>query len=552
MTRHPARLTLIVLMLITLFPIASVGAQTCDPTQDYIARGRVALTPEGAPLAIAEYTCAITLDPNAAPAYYGRAEASALNGDYASALPDYEAALSIEPDLALAYYGRGIARAALDDPNGAIADFNAVEVRNLLLPGLLFERGSAYLAAGDPTAAVRDLTLVIDADSQATEAYIQRGLAYTALGDDLAAIDDFSAALVQDPDNVEVYVYRALRYITQGNLLAALADYFSAVALDPYNPVFYFQLGRIYSDLSELERGNAQYSAAVTLDPRFTEAYFQRGSNYARLADHARAVDDFSRAIALAPDYTDAYRQRVISLKALERYDEAIADYTAIIALAPDDIDAYWSRGELFFYIKTDYPAAIADMSEVIARESGYADGEPFSLRGISYARTGSYASAIPDLQTYLGFVGEDPTTRLLLTVAQTVVGDLTGATESVYAYADAAGLDLESAALIIPDESLLLTTTGTPIDAVYTFVSLGETRVTISAELNDGAPDPVLVLLDPNGDVIAANDDLDPSARSLTAVLFDVPLILPGTYTLLVTTLPDSIGTVRLTISGA
>ncbi len=81
--------------------------------------------------------------------------------------------------------------------------------------------------------------------------------------------------------------------------------------------------------------------------------------------------------------------------------------------------------------------------------------------------------------------------------------------------------------------------TFGQPIEAIlppgaihaYTFCSEGQDRVSATMTTTDPALDPVLVLVDPAGALIAFNDDAAPGQRN--AALVDVPLTAPGVYTL-------------------
>ena len=57
--------------------------------------------------AIADYTRAIELAPNAADVYYNRGSAYHEKGKYDRAIDDYIKAISLDPNLAMAYYNRG-------------------------------------------------------------------------------------------------------------------------------------------------------------------------------------------------------------------------------------------------------------------------------------------------------------------------------------------------------------------------------------------------------------------------------------------------------------
>ena len=73
--------------------------------------------------AIADYTLAISLSPNAALAYYNRAWAHYLAGESAEALADANRAIEIDDHSASAFSTRGLIREKMGDTDGAIADF---------------------------------------------------------------------------------------------------------------------------------------------------------------------------------------------------------------------------------------------------------------------------------------------------------------------------------------------------------------------------------------------------------------------------------------------
>ncbi|MER3589763.1 MAG: hypothetical protein C4322_19420, partial [Mastigocladus sp. ERB_26_1] len=73
--------------------------------------------------AIADYTQAITINPNYIKAYNKSGLARYQLGDYEGAIADYTETLKININDADAYYNRGNARCCLGDKQGAIADF---------------------------------------------------------------------------------------------------------------------------------------------------------------------------------------------------------------------------------------------------------------------------------------------------------------------------------------------------------------------------------------------------------------------------------------------
>ena len=74
--------------------------------------------------AIADYTKAIEINPQYAPAYYNRGFAKDEGlGDHQGAIADYNKAIAINPQDATAYSNRGIAKELVGDLKGACADW---------------------------------------------------------------------------------------------------------------------------------------------------------------------------------------------------------------------------------------------------------------------------------------------------------------------------------------------------------------------------------------------------------------------------------------------
>ena len=65
--------------------------------------------------AIADYTKAIEINPQLAPAYYNRGLAKYDLKDYQGAIADYSKAIEINPQYADAYYNRGLAKELVRD-----------------------------------------------------------------------------------------------------------------------------------------------------------------------------------------------------------------------------------------------------------------------------------------------------------------------------------------------------------------------------------------------------------------------------------------------------
>ena len=84
--------------------------ETDDDAAAYYNRGIAYGNLENYTAAIADFTSAIRIEPDAADAYYNRGLAYAKLENYTAAIADYTSAITINPDYVNAYWARGIAK----------------------------------------------------------------------------------------------------------------------------------------------------------------------------------------------------------------------------------------------------------------------------------------------------------------------------------------------------------------------------------------------------------------------------------------------------------
>jgi tetratricopeptide (TPR) repeat protein len=122
---------MIVLMGVLFLSNSSAYAQTAA---DYINQGnQKAILNKDYDGGIAEYTQAITLDPQNVDAYIDRGDAKYNKNDIQGAIADYTQAIALNPNNARAYNERSRAEQSLGDSSGANADLTRA---NALDPSL--------------------------------------------------------------------------------------------------------------------------------------------------------------------------------------------------------------------------------------------------------------------------------------------------------------------------------------------------------------------------------------------------------------------------------
>jgi serine/threonine protein kinase len=120
--------------------------------------------------AIADYTKAISIDPNYAIAYNNRAVSYKHKGEYDKAIADFTKAISIDPNDAIAYINRGVSYDDKGEYDKAIADFTkAISIMpNYADP--YNNRGVSYKNKGEYDKAIADFRKALEIDPNVRKA----------------------------------------------------------------------------------------------------------------------------------------------------------------------------------------------------------------------------------------------------------------------------------------------------------------------------------------------------------------------------------------------
>ena len=198
---------------------------------DYLIRGNFHYTQSEQSAALADYSNAIRLAPDDAPAYYGRANLRAGMGDIKGAFADYSQALALNPDYTLAYYYRGGIYAEQGSLEKARADYDQSLNRDPSLAVAYNNRGTVRYRLGDANGAVLDYGLALQQNPKFRDAYANRGLARYGLGDYQGALKDYGQAIHLDPVSASTYRSRGTVYAALKDLQSARTDLQKAAEL---------------------------------------------------------------------------------------------------------------------------------------------------------------------------------------------------------------------------------------------------------------------------------------------------------------------------------
>jgi len=263
-------------------------------------------------------------------------------------------------------------------------------------------------------------------------------------------------------------------------------------------------------------------------------ALFERASGRLNSGNIAGAHLDFNLFLLFNPSYSQGYFGRALTAIAENDEQAAIDDLTKALGFAPQTSAAYLGslyalRGQVYQQSGA-LDSALADFDQAIANAPS---GSNYANRGFVYSALGQYAQALPDLTEAIRQLPD----QALLPLAPYGVYEQLG--ETALAAADALRYAAISGERQLDGGTL---SDGQPVVAslqpadlyVFTFSGQRGQRVTIAAQARPGdAIHPLIVLLDPDNQPIAASDD---TGGSLDAGIVSFALPVDGIYGLVLT----------------
>ncbi len=306
--------------------------------------------------ALADFTKAVSLNPDYAPAYNNRGNVFLEMNRAEDAYKDFDRAVSLSPDFGAAYSNRANANQKLKRFEAAEKDFRkAIE----LMPGSavpLNGRGKIASSAGRLYTALRYLNRAIALNAQYAPAYQNRAAVYSLLKRDDDAAQDLDKVIALAPDNANLYVARGQAFARDKRWSQAFRDFSKAVELAPDN--VRALIGRASQNLDR-KRDSAleDLNRAIALDPKAAEAYFWRGQARYGANDAEGAEADLSKAIEFDPSFADAWRMRASYRERAGKRDDAISDFRRALELDPFSKEA-----------RDAYKAASGDTADSIVK----------------------------------------------------------------------------------------------------------------------------------------------------------------------------------------
>ncbi|MDE2937698.1 MAG: tetratricopeptide repeat protein [Chloroflexota bacterium] len=221
----------------------------------------------------------LTGDPEAA-AHVSSGIAKQKNGDYDGAIADFDCAIAIDPDNVEAVVNRAVCKQDKDDHIGAIADWDrALELK----PddgGWYVNRGMVKEIIGDIDGAIADFSRAAELEPDYEVAYIARAYNRNKQGDYEGAIADYDRVIELWPDNNgAAFDDRGVAKTRLARYDDAITDFNRAIELQPSNAGYYLNRGTAKANAKDYPGASDDFARAIEL---YTD--------HARDANEARAI----------------------------------------------------------------------------------------------------------------------------------------------------------------------------------------------------------------------------------------------------------------------
>lgn len=149
--------------------------------------------------AIADFTKALSLEPENAEALLQRGNARVTLREFEAGIADFDKALKIKPDASALHLSKGVALFNMGRRSDALASVDEACRLGPSDANAFFQRGNMNTRMGRNKAACADFTKTIELKPKFALAYVNRAMVYQRLGDPDAAQRDWQAAARLDP-----------------------------------------------------------------------------------------------------------------------------------------------------------------------------------------------------------------------------------------------------------------------------------------------------------------------------------------------------------------
>jgi tetratricopeptide (TPR) repeat protein len=360
-----------------------------------------------------------------------------------------------------------------------------------------------------------------------------------------SAMQAYGCALESDPLNPALRIERLSSAVLAGGYMTAYSDVFLLNNTTPE---------AVLTHLDELLNRDGQHKRRAFL------------AIFAVIPDYELALSDVEHILNVEPDSAFAYVIRAAAYEGLEDFDTAAAAFNQAVELSPDDAQVYGLMAAAQFSMFNipairDNASRAIDLDPAIPqlyRLRGFTSmvmGEPQAaiedadraieldpdyfayhiLRGNAYRAIGSSESALADYDQVIALVPQSSFGYALRAELRMQMGDTVAAAEDLKTAIELDTLErIDGEPLVVGNPVTLTMSFGRAYDLPF-YAQQGDLLSLSAASVEQGAVDPVILVIDPDGTPLTFNDDADPDNDVLDSMIVDFAVPVDGTYTLVV-----------------
>ena len=282
-----------------------------------------------------------------ADAFFYVGEAYRLLGKYDEAFDEYSKALEVNPNFAPAHFGRAM-MLLNQDPDEKVDDDLTAAIENDPLYGEAYIARAAYwLRQQKPQDALEDALEAARLLPESPYPYLYQAQALVAMGEFEGVLALAEKAQALDVTLVDVYLVLGQVYMETGETEKALENLEIYQTFASENPLEYLlAMGYSYYVGEEYEKAVETLTEALEIDDEILDALIYRGLAYIELGEGAKALNDTFVARELAPEVFKTGQAFGRAFFANEEFSKAKMQFDAQEDRAKNDDDLaqvyYW------------------------------------------------------------------------------------------------------------------------------------------------------------------------------------------------------------------
>jgi tetratricopeptide (TPR) repeat protein len=289
--------------------------------------------------AIVQFTKALDIDPEDAPAYVKRALSYEATGDLQNAADDLKRALVFEQKDPELYYDAARVNYSMGNYQTALElATHCTELSKKSESGFRL-RARVQMALEDYSNALVSINKALSLKDN-PENNFYRGQVSEKMKNYNQAEIDYSKALSKDENFSEAYLALARMRLQLGKTESAMESCNAMLAKEPNNRDALLTRSRIYARQTEYPKAIDDISKILYSNPDDKEMYLVRGNYYQEFTQHQNAINDFSKVLLIEPGSSEAIYKRAYSYEQVGDFKSAIKDYEKLAALSSDDLEA--------------------------------------------------------------------------------------------------------------------------------------------------------------------------------------------------------------------